>query len=203
MNTTVTFFMNFLFNFAVAAIIVRGIYYPVTRNKASVFTFLAFNTVIYFVLSFMLNIQLGIGVGFGLFAIFSILRYRTETMSIREMTYLFIISALAVMNSAGLNSDWQTELLLANLVILGVLFVLEKEWGFRYESAKTIVYEKIELIHPQRYEELKADLEARTGWKIKRVHFGKIDFLHDVVNLKVIYENDKEQNHWLPFASEE
>ncbi len=96
-----SFLLNFGFNFVVALLIVRFIYYPSTHNKRYVFTFLAFNTIIYFVLSMMAKIEMGIGVGFGLFAIFSILRYRTDPIPIREMTYLFIIAALPLINSIG------------------------------------------------------------------------------------------------------
>src|SRR5512145_1697940 len=108
------FLLSFGFNFLVALLLVRFIYYPSTHNKSYVFTFLAFNTVIYFVLSFMTSIEIGIGVGFGLFAIFSILRYRTDPIPIREMTYLFIISALPLMNSAGISGILWPQLVAAN-----------------------------------------------------------------------------------------
>lgn len=196
MSDFANFLISFGFNFLVALVVVRLIYYPTTHNKSYVFTFLAFNTVIYFVLSFMTSIEIGIGVGFGLFAIFSILRYRTETMPIREMTYLFIISALPVMNSAGIAGSIWPQLLAANAVILGIMLVLEREWGFHYEASRQIVYEKIELISPERRTELLADLEARTGLKIKRIAVGRIDFLRDVVSLN-IYFDDPHQDDWL------
>jgi hypothetical protein len=176
----------------VALIVVRFIYYPTTHNKSYVFTVLAFNTVIYFVLSFMTSIELGIGVGFGLFAIFSILRYRTDAMPIREMTYLFIIAALPVMNSAGGSAAIWPELIAANAIILVVMLVLEREWGFHYESSKQIVYEKIELVRPDRRAELQADLEQRTGLKIKRIAVGKLDFVRDTANLKIYYDDSKQ-----------
>ena len=169
------FLLSFGFNFLVALVVVRFIYYPTTHNKSYVFTFLAFNTVIYFVLSFMTSIELGIGVGFGLFAIFSILRYRTDPMPIREMTYLFIIVALPVMNSAGISAAIWPQLVAANLVVLTIMLVLEKEWGFHYEASKQIVYEKIELVRPDRHAELQADLEKRTGLTIKRIAIGRLD----------------------------
>jgi hypothetical protein len=187
-----TFLLSFAFNFLVALIVVRFIYYPTTHNKSYVFTFLAFNTVIYFVLSFMTSIELGIGVGFGLFAIFSILRYRTDAMPIREMTYLFIIAALPVMNSAGGSAAIWPELIAANAIILVVMLVLEREWGFHYESSKQIVYEKIELVRPDRRAELQADLEQRTGLKIKRIAVGKLDFVRDTANLKIYYDDSKQ-----------
>jgi hypothetical protein len=191
-----SFLLNFGFNFLAAAALVRFIYYPATHKKGYVLTFLAFNTVIYFVLSFLASIELGLGVGFGLFAIFSILRYRTDPLPIREMTYLFITAALPVMNSIGITSTLGWQLAGANLAILAIMLVLEKGWGFRYEVSKRVVYEKIELIRPDRLPELRADLELRTGLKIKRIVIGKVDFLHDTANLKIFYD-DVTRDGWL------
>jgi hypothetical protein len=202
MSDLFSFILSFGFNFLVALLVVRFIYYPSTHNKSYVFTFLAFNTVIYFVLSFMNSIEIGIGVGFGLFAIFSILRYRTDSIPIREMTYLFIIVALPVMNSAGITSSIWPQLLAANIAILAIMGILEKEWGFRYEASKRIVYEKIELVRADRYPELKADLEMRTGLKIKKIVVGKIDFLHDTAELKVYYSDPTHENWSNNFESE-
>lgn len=196
MSDIVNFLLNFGFNLLVALVVVRFIYYPSTHNKAYVFTYLAFNTLIYFVLGFMTSFEIGIGVGFGLFAIFSILRYRTETIPIREMTYLFVISALPIMNSAGLFADIWLQLAAANVAVIILLYILEKEWGFTYEASRQVVYEKIELITPERRAELIADLEERTGLKIKRVSIGKMDFLRDVANLN-IYFDDLHQDDWL------
>jgi len=195
MSDLATFLLSFGFNFLVALVLVRFIYYPSTHDKRYVFTFLAFNTVIYFVLSFMTSVSIGVGVGFGLFAIFSILRYRTDPIPVREMTYLFIIVALPVMNSAaGTDSVWP-QLIAANAAILLIMWVLEKEWGFHYEASKRVIYEKIELIQPERRAEMIADLEQRTGLKVKRVSIGKVDFLHDTADLRVYYENGAEE-HW-------
>lgn len=188
MENFINFLLGFGFNFIVALMLVRFIYYPSTHNKRYVFTFLAFNTVIFFVLSFMTSIEIGVGVGFGLFAIFSILRYRTDPIPVREMTYLFIIAALPVMNFASANANVWPQLITANLAILAIMFVLEKEWGFNYETSRRVVYEKIELIRPDRHAELKADLEARTGLAIKRINIGKINFLRDTVELTIYYD---------------
>jgi len=190
------FLTGFLFNFLVAVIIVRFIYYPMTHNKRYVFTFLAFNTIIYFVLSFMTSIELGIGVGFGLFAIFSILRYRTDPIPIREMTYLFVIAALPVMNSAGASGDIWPQLISANLIVTVILFILEREWGFHYETYKHITYEKIELIKPDKRRLLISDLEERTGLKIKRCLIDKVNFLRDTADITIYYEDDGDQNGW-------
>jgi hypothetical protein len=196
MSELSNFLLGFGFNLLVAILIVRFIYYPSTHNKRYVFTFLAFNTVIYFVLSFMASVEMEIGVGFGLFAIFSILRYRTDPIPVREMTYLFIIVALPVMNSAVTAGTVWPQLVAANLAIMAILLVLEKEWGFHYEASKRIVYEKIELIRPDRRAELQADLEMRTGLKIKRIIIGKVDFLRDTADIQVFYD-DSTQEEWL------
>lgn len=192
-------FANFLvglgFNLAVALLVVRAVYYPTTHSKPYVFTFLAFNTVIFLVLSFMASFEIGIGVGFGLFAIFSILRYRTETIPIREMTYLFIISALPIMNSASLRGNIWPQLIAANAAVIAVMFVLEKGWGFRYASSRPVMYEKIELVHPSRRDELIADLQARTGLTVTHVAVGKMDFVRDVASLTVYYE-DRSGSQW-------
>jgi len=197
-----TFILGFGFNLLVAFLVVRFIYYPTTQNKRYVFTFLAFNTVIYFVLNFLTSVEIGVGVGFGLFAIFSILRYRTDPIPIREETYLFIIVALPVMNSAGANADIWPQLVVANIVILLIMLVLEKEWGFHYEASKRIVYEKIDLIRPDHRAELMADLQQRTGLKINRISIGKVDFLRDVADLKIYYD-DESQEDWLNNAEPE
>jgi len=184
------FLLGFAFNLFFAVILVRFIYYPRTQNKRYIFTFLAFNTVIYFVLSFLKSVEVGVGVGFGLFAIFSILRYRTDPIPVREMTYLFIIAALPVMNSAASTGTVWPQLIAANLAILSLMWVLEKEWGFHYEASKKIIYEKVDLIRTDRRAELKADLEDRTGIKIKRINIGKVNFLKDTAEIKIFFDEE-------------
>jgi len=195
MSDLTTFLLGFLVNFVVGLIIVRFIYYPRTKDKRFVFTYLTFSTVIYFVVSLMANITIGIGVGFGLFAIFRIVRYRTEPMPVREMTYLFVLMSLPVMNSSGMLQTAWLQLLIANAVIALVLWLLEKESGFEYQLPRHVVYEKIELIQPSRQAEMVADLEARTGRKVERVEVGKIDFLKDTADLRVYFAKE-DQNGW-------
>ncbi len=196
MSDLAQFILGFGFNLLVAFVLVRFIYYPTTHNKRYVFTFLAFNTMIYFVLSFMNSIEIGLGAGFGLFAIFTILRYRTDPIPVREMTYLFVIVGMPVMNSSSSSNGLWPQLVFANAAILLIMFVLEREWGFHFDASKRIVYEKIELIRPDRMPELKADLEQRTGLKIKRVIVGKVNFLRDTAELTVYYD-DVSRESWL------
>lgn len=175
-------------NLAIALVIVRFIYYPETQNKNYVFTFLAFNTVIYFVLGLLTSVSLSIGVGFGLFAIFSVLRYRTDEIPIREMTYLFIIIALPVMNSILVTNSDIAQLLAANGVVVVLLYVLEKEWGFHYEASRKITYERIDLITPANQDLLLADVRTRTGLPVTRVVVGRIDFSRDTAEIQVFFE---------------
>ena len=194
MTLTTEFLLGFLLNLVVAIIIVRFIYYPKTQDKHFVFTFLAFNTVIYFVLSLLVKSEIGVGVGFGLFAIFHFLRYRTDPVPIREMTYLFVIMALPVMNSSGmLETNWAL-LLLANGLVVLTLWLLERGWGFRYQTSQKVTYENIALIVPSRRAELIADLEQRIGQKISSVTVGNIDFLHDTATLQVFYPEQSAQS---------
>lgn len=182
-------------NLLVAVLIVRFIYYPVTQDKIYVFTFLAFNTVIYFVMGLLTSAELSIGVGFGLFAIFSVLRYRTDEMPIREMTYMFILVALPVVNSVLITTNDYDTLLVVNAFIIAMLYVLEKGWGFRFEGNKRIVYDMIEYITPANDGQLLADLRRRTGLMVKRVEIERIDFLRDVADIKVYYDEPRRKDH--------
>jgi hypothetical protein len=183
-----TFLASAAFNFAVAFIIVRFIYYPVTQDKRYVFSFLSFNTLIYFVLQFLTSSELSVGVGFGLFAIFSVLNYRTDEMPIREMTYLFAVIALPVVNSFISSDDALAQIAIANAAVVAVLYVLEKEWGFHFESSKKLTYEVIANIRPENYNALIEDLQGRTGLSVKRVEIGRLDFLRDTAQLRIFYD---------------
>jgi hypothetical protein len=182
------FALSAVFNLAVALVIVRGIYYPATRDKNHVFSFLAFNSVIFCVLSLLRSVELSVGVGFGLFAIFSILNYRTTEMSIREMTYLFTLIALPVMNAFILAGDNLPQVLVANALVVLLMWVLEREWGFHFESNHRLTYDRLELITPAQREQLLADLRRRTGLPVKRVEIGRIDFVRDTAELRIFYD---------------
>lgn len=184
----ITLAQGAILNLAVALLIVRGIYARGVAEKNFVFSFLAFNTVIFFVLALLTSVELSLGVGFGLFAIFSVLRYRTEEMPIREMTYLFVLIALPVMNAVLIPSGAFTQLIMANLMVVAVLFVLERGWGFRFEAQSRVIYERIDLIVPERQAELLADLRQRTGLPVTRATIGRIDFLRDTAEVTVHYD---------------
>ena len=181
-------FLGFALNLSIAVLIVRGIYYPVRPDKNFIFTYLAFNTVIYFVMTFLTSAELSVGVGFGLFAIFSVLRYRTTEMSTREMTYLFILIALPVMNSVLMRTGEWLMLVAANAAVITVLYVLEKEWGFHFEAAQQVRLERVDLVDPSRRPLLLQEMRRRTGLPITHVEVGRINYLDDSVDLKLYYD---------------
>lgn len=185
MQVLINYAAAFVINLAIVFIIIRFIYYPRGRSKEYVFTFFAFNTIIFFVMNLLNESTISLGAGFGLFAIFSILRYRTDTIPIREMTYLFIVTALPVINSVTLGMAAYAEFAVTNVAIMLVLYVLERGWGFRYETHKTIQYERVDMIRPEKWPQLLADLEARTGLPIKRIEIGNINFVRDTAQIRI------------------
>lgn len=183
-----SFLAGIFINLIVTVIIARWIFYPKKRVQDYIFTFLAFSTVIYLVMGLFTSVELSIGVGFGLFALFSVLRYRTDTVPIREMTYLFVMVALPIMNSILYNNGEIVKLCLSDFVIILVLFILEQKWGFRYDQKKLVKYEKIDLIHADEHDRLIEDLRERTGLAITQVEIMEIDFIRDSANIIITYE---------------
>lgn len=193
MTTFFQYMLNFFINFLSAFVIVRLIYYPQRRSQKFVLTFLGFNTIIFILFNYMASIELSMGVGFGLFAIFSILRYRTDPMPSREMTYLFILIALPMINYVMLSQNSYLELGLTTALICLIMLFLEKGWGFHFMSSKSITYEKVDLVNANNQKELIADLEERTGLMIHYVDINKINFLNDTAEIKVYYEEIKNE----------
>jgi hypothetical protein len=186
--------LGFCINLFVSVVIVRFIYYPLRHDKNDVFTFVAFNTVIFFVMTYLANAQLSVGVGFGLFAIFSVLRYRANAISTREMTYLFILIALPVMNSVLMSQQEWLNLSVTNVIVVAVLFVLEQGWGFRYEGFKVVKYDRIDLLKPEKHAILLEDLRHRTGLPLTRFEIGRINLVDDTVNLFAYFDEPRKRH---------
>lgn len=187
MDDFLAFGLSFLFNGGVALLIVRYIYAPAKRDKSYVLMFLTFNTLAFLITSLLSEVDLSIGLGLSLFAIFTILRFRTDPIPIREMSYLFVMLALPVINAVLIAQEVYASLVIADLAIAAMLILIEREWGLRNVSQKSITYERIEWIKPEHYQSLLADLRERTGLDIIRCEIGKIDFLHDVAEIKITY----------------
>lgn len=193
-------FVRFAFNFIITTIIIRYLYYPTTRRKDYLFTFILLSTTIFLLIFMLESVKMKVGFALGLFAIFGIIRYRTNPIPIKEMTYIFVVIGLSVINAMSSKKVTYAEILLVNLIIIAIIFILEKVWLLKHESSKIILTEKIELIKPQNQKELIADLEERTGIKISRVEIGKINFLKDTARIKIYYYESEQINH---FADED
>ncbi len=189
-------FLELLFKFAlnllVVYVLIRRIYYPIHRKKDFLFTYFLFNILIFFLCGLLNSVKLSTGFAFGLFAIFSILRYRTEQISIKDMTYLLAVIAVAVMNALFGKKVSLIELLFTNALILAAAYVLEHLWLTRHEAMRLLIYERIDLIKPENRERLYADLHERLGVKVSRVEIGRIDLLRDTVQLRVFYFDDEQ-----------
>lgn len=184
--------LRFAFNLVVCWVIIQFFYYRKSRRKDYYFTFMLFGVTIFLLLFLLQSIPMEIGFALGLFAIFGMIRYRTETIHIREMTYLFVVIGVSVVN--GLSTDVPVfSVLTANLFIVLVTWLLESNRFLRHTSSKMILYEKIDLIKPENRDALMADLSNRTGLDIIKVEVGHVDFLRDTAYLKVYYKADTDE----------
>jgi hypothetical protein len=183
--------LRFGFNFIIIFSIVRWMYYPAAKRKDYLFTYILLSSIIFLICFLLGNVKLQMGLVFGLFAVFGIIRYRTDAIPIKEMTYLFIIIGISVINALTNKKVSYAELLFTNLIMVGLTYGLEKVWLLRHESCKIITYEKIDLIKPERRNELIEDLQNRIGIKINRIEIGRIDFLRDSAKILVYYFEDE------------
>ena len=183
------FAMNFIFVFAIA----RYIYFPATKRKDFLFTFLSMGAVVFLLCFLLSGVKLELGFALGLFAIFGIMRYRTDAIPIKEMTYLFIVIAVSVINALTNKKVSWAELGFTNIVITGIAFGLEHIWLTRQESSKLVIYEKIEMLKPENNEKLLTDLRERTGCNIHRFHIERIDFLRDIARIIIYYYDNQKK----------
>ncbi|HKM94157.1 MAG TPA: DUF4956 domain-containing protein [Prolixibacteraceae bacterium] len=183
--------VRFTFNFVVVFIAIRVLYFRVRRRRDYMFTFILISTVVFLLCFLLESVKLQLGFALGLFAIFGIIRYRTTQIPIKEMTYLFLVIGISVINALANKKISYAELFATNALLLAVTYGLERMMMLRHETRKRIVYENIELIKPENRAELKADLEKRTGLVINRIEIGKISFLRDTANINVYYLEDE------------
>ena len=182
-----------VFNLMMITIIVRYIYYPVTKNKDYLFTYFLISLTVFLLCILLDSVKLQLGFALGLFAIFGIIRYRTDPIAIKEMTYLFLVIGISVINALSNKKISYSELIFANFLIIFITYGMERVWLLKHQSRKNITYEKIELIVPEKRDELIADLKERLGIDVIRVEIRRIDFLRDTANLRIFYyEQDTE-----------
>ncbi len=179
------FFIRMLIDVLSVIALVRLVYFPIYKKKDFFFTFFLFNIVI-FILTYLLNkVDLSMGAAFGLFAVFSLLRYRTENISAKDMTYLFTVIAVGLITSVNKGTYFET--IIINLIIILFAYFLDGNILVKNEKSQLIQYEKIDLIQPQKEAELIADLKTRTGLDVHKVSINYIDFLKDTAELTVYY----------------
>jgi hypothetical protein len=187
------FFLRLLIDIIAMLILVRLIYFRIYKKKDYLFTFFLFNIII-FIITYLLNkVDLSLGAAFGLFAVFSMLRYRTEGITTKDMTYLFIVIAMGLI--CAVSKATYFELGVINAILIGFTYALDGNWLVRNELVKNVRYENIELIKPENNKALIQDLRNRTGLNIHRVTVTRIDFLRDVAVVKVYYYEDRKGNN--------
>lgn len=179
--------VRFILNLFVVTVIIHLLYYPKSRRADYYFTFMLISISIFFLIFLLGSVKLKIGFALGLFAIFGIIKYRTESMPVREMTYLFVIIAVSVINALA-SEDSYMELILANALFVLSIWILESNRWLKHISEKHILYDRIDLIDPAHHDEMMADLKQRTGLDIKRFDVGAIDYLRDTAMVKVYYD---------------
>lgn len=187
---------RFAINFVFLSILVRGIYYRKTQRKDFLFTYYMISIIAFMICFALKKLDIEMGMGLGLFAIFGIIRYRTNTVRIKEMTYLFIAIGLAVINALAGKQISFAELMFINVGTVTVVYLMEYVILQKHEQTKVISYEKIENIKPENREALISDLEMRTGLKISKVIIGKIDFLRDTAQVRIFYTSEETEDYY-------
>lgn len=184
--------VRFLINMMSVFVLIRFIYFKINKHRELFFTYFIFNLIIFLMCFFLNKVKISMGAAFGLFAVFGMLRYRTEDLSIKDMTYLFLVIAIGLMTAVIKLEDiaYYYEfvfIIVVNAFVLLLTYLLESNALMKQETAKQIIYENIELIKPEKRDELMADLENRTGQKINRISIGRIDFLRDTALIKIYF----------------
>jgi hypothetical protein len=187
---------RFLIDFSFTFIIIRVLYFAANRRKDYLFTFFVFNMLTFFICFLLRKVPMELGFALGLFAVFGILRYRTEPIPIKEMTYLFIVIGLAMINSLANKKISWAELMFVNSAVMLVTLSFEKLLFNNEVQSKNIIYERIDLIKSERRLEMIQDLRERTGLDIVKIQIGKIDFLRDVATVTIFFKADLTEIEW-------
>ena len=181
--------VRFTFNLIVAYVIIKLIYHRDHKGNDFVFTYFMFNSLIFFFAYILGNLDVNIAFGFGLFAVFAILRYRTDPIPIKEMTYLFIVITIGVINALSTNNVAFSEVLFANTAIVVLTYLLERYWVNNLLKSKAIVYGELDKISPEKNQELIDELSEKTGLSLLRAKVGRINFKSNRVNIRVYYKD--------------
>lgn len=179
---------RFSLNLLVIIAIVVGLYAKTSRRKDFYFSYIAVSMVIFLLCFLLVSVKIELGFALGLFAVFGIIRYRTDAIPIKEMTYLFVVIAISVINALANKKVSYAELIMTNLLIVVGLYILEKILHLRQEIMYRVLYEKIENVQVGKEVELLNDLKIRTGKDVKRYEIERIDFLRDVAYINIFFD---------------
>ena len=195
--------MRFVINYIVVTIIARRFYYPRSRRRDYMFIFILMSCSIFLLVSLMEGDGMNLGAAMGLFAIFGIMRFRTEAVPIREMTYLFMLIAVSVVNALS-RAEYHPKadywdgfglvtIVFVNAIFVGMAWLFESGKLVSSSCSKYILYDNVSMVAPEKRHELKVDLEKRTGLKITRLEVGTIDFLKDACMIRIFYDEPKDR----------
>ena len=193
-NIILEFGLRYAFNIVVTFILIRTFYYARHKNKDFVFTFFLFNSVLFLICFLLSSTKIELGFSFGLFAIFSIFRYRTVTVPVREMGYFFLTVTVGIINALANLSDTLFLLVICNIIIIVLTYILDGHLGLEHESFEEINYDRMDLIQPEKRNEMLRNLRERTGLSIHRVKFQKIDFSKNVAYIHAFYYTQENES---------
>ncbi|MFA8435725.1 MAG: DUF4956 domain-containing protein [Marinifilaceae bacterium] len=190
-NSFLELFIRFGVNLLVTIFVINFVYFRATGRKSYVFTYILISTTVFFLCFLLGSIDLQLGFALGLFAIFGIIRYRTDPVPIREMTYLFLVITISVINALARNEVSYAEIGFTNLALMLTTWVMENIWMTRRLARRTIIYDRLDLIHPEKSPELVNDIKLRTGINVVKFKVGQIDLSKRIVRITVFYMEKK------------
>ena len=188
--------LSFAGNLFSCLLIVLGIYHVISKRRDYVFSFILVSTAVFLLCYLLVGVEIDLAFALGLFAIFGIIRYRTDAIPIREMTYLFIVIALSVLNALAPGSAGWPLIVGANVAVWAITFTVDRLWAIRHVATKVVIYDRVDLLSEGRREELIKDLQQRTGVQIIRIEIGKVDLLRDTAVIKVHFDGDAQPGHY-------
>ena len=179
---------RFLINIFFLTVLIKYSYYKFSEKADYLFTFYLVGTIVFFLCFTLKKYEIDLGLALGLFAIFGILRYRTDPLKVREMTYLFVVIGLSLINALSNKKMSYTEIFVANSIVVAMAYFLDRYWNQQKTNTKDILYESLEHIRPEHHELLKTELEHKLGFEILSISLGQIDFKAETVKIKIRYK---------------
>jgi len=193
-NNILELLFRFALNLLVTIFVINYVYFKATGKRSYVFTYIMISTTVFFLCFLLGSIELQLGFALGLFAIFGIIRYRTDTIPIREMTYLFLVITISVINALTRGEVSFGEIAFTNVALMATAWGMERVWMKRHLARRTIIYDRMDLIHPNKHQLLINDIQARTGMEIVRFKIGQIDLSKNSIRLVIFYKEKATPN---------